>query len=128
MPMPLPKIVYPSGGGTELNFTYAPVNKPGANELKAIRHDSDTISGLRQSFLERIEEFWTIEVNNEPQTTSTAWRTFMLYALAGGSFDFYHDATVGTFETFTLEDTTWAPSFAFRGFDKFKIKLRKVIA
>jgi len=110
-----------------LAFTYPPIAKPGAEERLAIRHDSTTISGYRQSITEHVEKFLTLDMQFVPLAGDLAnWATFIDYAITGGAFDYYADATLGGLETFTLDDTDWKPSFAFRTMAKFSIKMRLV--
>jgi hypothetical protein len=130
MSLPLPKITYdPGSGAVDLLFSWPPVSKPAALERQAVRHDSDTISGIRQSFLERIDQFWTLQMDYVPQEDQTAWAAFLDYALTGGQFTYYPDQTdLGTSTLYTLDDQDWTPDYAFRDFDKFKLRFRKVIA
>lgn len=130
MAYPIPKIIYdPGTGPVTLAFTHPPMSKPGAEERSAVRHDSDTISGIRQSILERVDRFLTLQMDYVPQADEANWSAFIDYALGGGTFDYYADpvAAPTTFETFTLDDTNWAPAFAFRTMDKFKLKMRRVL-
>lgn len=84
MVFPLPKIIYDAGSGAvTLQFTYPPISKPGTDELTATRHDSDTISGIRQSIIERIDEYRTLQMDFVPQADEANWSAFMLYALTG---------------------------------------------
>jgi len=122
----LPKIVYPTG---TLLFTYPPVEKPGlqdgtSDELEAQRVDSVTMSGHRQSFYIRTDVYRVLTMNFVPMADMPAWSAFMAYAVTGGPFDYYPDASQGAFTTFTLEDTTWTPKYAFRDMAKFSLKLR----
>src|SRR5882724_4196130 len=113
--MAYPKIIYaPSAGPTVLAFTYPNVGKPespdtgAGDEMDAVRHDTITCSGLKQSILERIDVFKTLQMDNVPMADLAAWRTFLNYALQGGQFDYYPDASDDfTFDTWTLEDMKW---------------------
>lgn len=129
MSFPVPKIIYdPGTGPVTLSFTYPPIGKPGARPRSAIRHDSDTISGYRQSFVEHVDQFLTLSMDNVPQADETNWAAFIDYAITGGAFDYYPDATSMSFDTYTLQDTDWTPTFAYRTMDKFTIKMRLVSA
>jgi hypothetical protein len=124
--MILPKIVYNS---TTLNFTYPPVQKPGTDELTPKRTDTITSGGAKQSICERIDTFRTVQLDYVPLADLSAWASFMTWALAGGVFTYYPDATVsGTHDDWTLEDTDWSPAYNWRGVSKFKFKMRKQVA
>jgi hypothetical protein len=127
--MILPKIVYNAGSGSvTLNFSYPPVQKPGTDEKTATRHDVESSSGILQTVVERVVTFRTVQLDFVPQADLAAWSTFMDWALSGGVFTYYPDATVsGTHDDWQLSDTSWTPAYAFRTFAKFKLKMRKVI-
>lgn len=124
--MLLPKIVYGSPAVT-LNFTYPPVQKPGTDELVADRQDTESTAGILQTMLKKVVTFRTLQMDFVPQADLANWAAFIGYAIKGGQFDYYPDATSGTHDTWTLADTDWNPAYAFRTFSKFKIKMRKVI-
>ncbi len=125
----IPKIIYnPGSGAVTLAFTWPPMQKPGAEERQAMRHDSDTLSGYRQSILVHIVHFLTLQLPNVPMADLGNWAAFFDYALTGGAFDYYPD-TVGapsTFTTYTLEDTDWKSQFAYRTMAQFTLKMRLV--
>jgi hypothetical protein len=126
---PLPIFKYDPGTGVvTLSPSFPPIAKPGAEERVATRHDSDTISGYRQSITERVTKYLTLDFQFVPMTDLTNWQLFIDYAIKGGAFDYYQDPVAGptVFETFTLDDTDWKPSFAFRTMAKFSIKMRRV--
>lgn len=131
--MPTPAIQYnPGGGVVTLAFSFPPIQKPGphdgnSDELIAARQDSITSSGLKQSVTERIDVFRTLQVEYVPFADEANWKNFMLYALTGGVFSYFPDRNLTTFDTWTLEDTSWPPSYNFRGFAKFKMRMRKVV-
>lgn len=121
--MAYPKIVYNT---TTLLFSFPPVDKPGANELVAERHDSYSTSGLKQSVWERTDEYLELQMKFVPQTDLAAWTAFLQWALQGNSFYYYPDADVDSFTTFTLDDTSWKPGFNFKTISKFTLRMRKV--
>lgn len=118
---PIPKIVF---GTTTLTITYPPIGKGMLDDREALRHDSVTSSGLRQVALERVDLIKPLQFENVPWEDLPAWETFIDYALAGGTFDYYPDATLGTFQTCELMDTSFSPKFNARGLSKFSLKLR----
>jgi len=143
MSNPVPKIIYnPGSGNVTLTFTFPPINKPGAMERSVdgssvggggnpTRTDSVTLAGGVQSCWFRTDWFKTIEVAYVPHVDAPAWKAFMDYAMTGGQFDYYPDATTAVVQTMILEDTDWNPSFSFKapdpsygGFDKFTVKMR----
>jgi hypothetical protein len=128
MSYPVPKIEYNPGAGTVvLNFTFPPVQKSGAPDYEADRTDSFSISGLKQSVFKRTDEFLPLQFDFVPLADLPAWESFLQFALAGGLFNYFPDATLAHFTTYTLDDTKWLPKRNFRGITKFSIRLRKVI-
>jgi hypothetical protein len=143
--MAYPKIIY---AGITLNFSYPPTKKPGgflggtwAYEKQTVRHDSTTITGLRQSITERVEQFITLQMEFVPFSDIDAWQAFMDYALLGNTFDFYPDASLPAYTTYSLDDAGdaggstnsnatigWKPVQGIRGFISFTLYLRKVIS
>ena len=109
-----------------LNFTYPPINKAGAADLEAVRHDTISISGLKQTITERIDEFLPLQIDFVPLADLPAWTDFMHWALAGGLFLYYADHTSVHAWVYTLEDTTWQPKRNFFGISKFALRMRKV--
>ncbi len=126
MAIPLPKIVWnPGTGAITLSFTYPPVQKPGADPMSAKRNDVKSGGGLLQSNFEYMEVFRTLQMDYAPMDGLTGWSSFMYWALSGGAFDYYPDATSGAHDTWTLADTDWTPAYNFRTMSKFKFKMRK---
>lgn len=125
-----PKIIYFGGSGfVTLNFTYPPVEKPGvqdgtSDERETIRTDSITMTGRKQMFYIRTDTFRVLTMKNVPMTDLAAWSQFIDIALTGTTFDYYPDATVNSFTTYTLEDTSWAPKYSVRNLAQFSLKLR----
>lgn len=125
MAYPIPKIVY---SGTTLAFTYPPIQKAMLDDREAVRHDSMTSSGLRQVALERVDLIRPLQFENVPWEDLPAAAAFIDYALQGGPFDYYPDATLPAFDTCELLDTNFSPRFNARGLSKFSLKLRLVPA
>jgi hypothetical protein len=124
--MAFPKITYNNGTAQTLTFTYPPVAKPGVDDLEQQRTDSISLSGLKQSISVRTDDFFNLQMDFVPIADLPAWQQFMQYALTGVQFQYYPDASIGVFTTFTLEDTKWLPTRAFFGTAKFKLRFRKV--
>jgi len=143
MPFIIPKIVYPADSQTDtLNFTYPPTEKPGADDLDAQRVDSISLSGLKQSLWYRTDTFKHIQMENVPMEDLPAWTAFMSYAMQGGSFLYYEDASQSAFAEWQLEASggsspstsstgtdasdAWSPSYSSRGLASFELYFRKV--
>jgi hypothetical protein len=125
MALVVPKIVYAS---TTLTFTYPPRQVP-YKIYSAVRHDNLASSGVRESVLERVDEFLEFEMEYvKIGTDVSAWASFMQYALQGGSFDYYPDSTSGSYTTYLLEDTDWNAAYKQMAVYTFKIRFRKRIA
>lgn len=126
--MILPKFSYPGGlGGATVNFTptWPCVKKTPFALPVAVRHDSITISGLKQSILERLDYFQDLYFDDVPVADAVSWNSFLNYALTGGQFNYYADSTSTLYEIYTLEDYAWG--FKFRSWNNFtfSIKIRR---
>jgi hypothetical protein len=109
-----------------LAFTFPPVQKPRIDDRTAVRHDSYTSSGLRQSALERVDIIRHLQMDYVPWADLPAWEPFIDYAVTGGDFQYYPDATLTAFQTFELLDDGFTPSYNVRGLTKFTLKLHLV--
>lgn len=118
----------PGGGNVNFVPTYPPVNKQPQGSLNAIRHDSITGSGKKQSVTERVETLNTFEFVNVPQADMTGWAAFLGFALTGKQFTWFADSTnLSGGVLYTLEDTAWDPKrTAFQNFT-FTLKVRLVV-
>jgi hypothetical protein len=127
--MAYPQIVYNTDTGpTTLQFQRPPRNVP-AYELKAIRHDNLASSGVRESIIERIDTFLSLEMEWVGIGTDVqAWSGFMNFALAGGQFAYYPDASQTAFTNYWLEDTNWTAGYKSPGQYTFKLKFRQVVS
>lgn len=123
-----PQIIYdPGTGPVTLVFTYPP-RTMAAYQSVAARHDNVASSGVRESILERVDHF--IELNLQAVLAGVdveAWNSFMQYALTGGQFAYYPDASQSSFTNCWLEDTTWSASYKAPGLYSFKLKFRQVV-
>jgi hypothetical protein len=123
MPFITPKIVY---GSTTLSPAYAPIGKAMMDDREVLRHDSFSSSGIRQPVVERMDIIRPLQFDFVPWTDLPAWQDFIDYALLGGQFAYYPDATASAFQTFELMDTNFSPKFASFNLSKFSLKLRLV--
>src|SRR5271169_846061 len=123
-----PQIIYVAAGGTiTLQFTHPPSGLP-AYYMDAVRHDNIASSGVRESIIERIDNF--LEVNMRTVLSGSDvqnWSFFMASALQGNPFSYYPDSTLAAFTNYTLEDTTWDAAWRTPGVYTFKMKLRQVV-
>lgn len=127
MSYPIPKILYDPGGGLiTLAFTYPPIQKAQVDDREAVRHDSISSSGIRQVATERVDKIKPLQMETVPWEDLPAWETFIDFALGGGQFSYYPDATASAFQTFELLDTSFSPKYNIRGLSKFSLKLRLV--
>jgi hypothetical protein len=126
--MAFPQIIYdPGTGPVTLQFQRPPRKVP-AYEFKATRHDNVASSGVRESVLERIDTFITFEMEWVALGSDVqAWSNFMLFALTGGPFAFYPDASQPPFTNYWLEDTDWTADYKSAGQYSFKVKFRAVV-
>lgn len=127
MSYPIPKILYDPGGGlVTVNPTYPPIQKAQLDDLESVRHDSISSSGIRQVATERIDTIKPLQFENVPWEDLPAWKQFIAFAIEGGTFSYYEDATASAFQTFELLDTSFSPKYNIRGLSKFSLKLRLV--
>jgi hypothetical protein len=119
-----PKIIY---GSTTLTFFFPPINKTGANNREAQRKDSISLSGLKQSIHWRTDQFLVLEIPLIPDVDVPAWEAFLDYALQGGEFSYYKDATLAGFTVYTLEDTKTTLKRNVRGHYQTTLNFRRVI-
>ncbi len=127
--MSYPKIVYsPIGASPQtLNFVLPPARQPGTWTV-AVRHDNVATSGVRESVLERVDQF--LEINLDwirSGSELAAWQAFLDHALTGATFDYYPDASSPSSTTCVLEDTETRLEFKAAGFYSLTLKLRKAV-
>jgi len=127
MPFLTPQIIYDAGSGSvTVAPTYPDVSKPYMDPLEALRHDSITSSGLRQTMVERVDTIRNIVFDSVPWSDLPMWAAFFAYAIQGGSFYYYPDATATAFQTFELVDDKVTPQIVSRGMSKLAFKIRLV--
>jgi len=126
--MAYPQIIYDPGTGPVTLLFQRPPRRVPAYEFIATRHDNIASSGVRESVLERIDTFLTFEmewvaIGSDVQ----AWSNFMLFALTGGQFAYYPDASQPAFINYWLEGTDWTADWKSAGQYSFKLKFRQVV-
>lgn len=122
-----PKIVYTPQGGTEqtLNFGYAPRRQP-AYLRSAVRHDNVSAAGVRESVLERVEEFLELSMENIRAGADLAnWQAFLDHALTGAPFAYFPDAATTAFENYALAETEARIEFQAPGLYALELRLRR---
>jgi hypothetical protein len=127
--MSYPKIVYTPAGGTEqtLNFVFPPRQLPGYQKT-AVRHDNVSTAGIRESVLERVDEFLEFAMGWIRTGTDLAnWQAFLDHALTGAAFAYFPDAAQSAFTNYLLEDTETQIEYKTPGVYTVKLKMRKQI-
>ena len=124
-----PKIVYTPEGGTEqtLNFALPPRDVP-AYQKTAVRHDNVSAAGIRESVLERTDEFleFTMEFIKSGSDLAN-WQAFLDHALTGAAFEYYPDASLGAFTNYQLEDTELVAARQAPGAYSLTLRMRKQV-
>ncbi len=123
-----PCIVYPYGDNSATLLFQRPPRRVPAYSAVAVRHDNVASSGVRESVLERIDNFLDLDmewvgVGSDVQ----AWAQFMSYALQGGVFAYYPDSSQDSFANYWLEDTNWTAAYKAAGQYGFHLKFRQVV-
>jgi hypothetical protein len=127
MAYPTPKIIYdPGTGATVVTPTFPNIQKPYMDNFEAVRHDSITSDGVRQSITERVDRVRPINFETVPWTDMPMWEAFFAYAIQGGPFQYYPDGTATAFQTWQLVDDKIAPTFVAFGLSKFAMNMRLV--
>lgn len=125
--MKIPKFAYSDGMGGVVDFTpnWPPSKKTPYAPLVAVRHDSVTTSGIKQSKLERVDTFVVLSFEHVPESDLSNWALFMGYALTGAEFTYYPDSTdPATYAEYLLEDLEWAPKWVSWQNYSFTMKMR----
>lgn len=123
-----PKFAY-FNGSTVVDFTPSnPAVKKVPTQvgpLVAVRHDSITTSGIKQSVTERIDEFFELSFEDVPLSDLASWNAFFRIALMGGQFTYYPDGTnAAVYYDYSLEDTEWRPKWSSWQNFSFSMTLR----
>lgn len=127
--MAFPCIVYPFGDDSATLYFQRPPNKVPAYSSQAVRHDNVASSGVRESVLERIDNFLDLDLDWVGSGSDVeAWAQFMNYALQGGVFAYYPDSSQSTFTNYWLEDTNWNAAYKAAGQYSFHLKFRQVVS
>jgi hypothetical protein len=123
-----PQIVYNAGAGPVTLAFQRPPRKVPAYEYNAVRHDNISSAGVREAVLERIDTFLEFDMEWVAIGTDVqAWNQFMQFALGGGQFSYYPDASQPAFTNYWLEDTNWTAAYKSPRQYTFKLKFRQVV-
>jgi len=129
----IPKIIYPSGGGTTITYTTALADDPRSEELKAFNRTSVSQSGIVQNSQDRIEETLTLHFRFVSETLTNSTRTWFENSGSNKTeFDFYeHESEAGFITAYLVDDTfkprTAGPAGSGTFTYDFDIKIRRVI-
>jgi len=125
-----PQIIYTPAGGTQqtLSFTSPPQQQP-AYLKSAVRHDNVSTAGVRESVVERIDQFLEISLDWIRAGTDAAnWETFLDFALTGASFAYYPDSSMNAYSNYVLEDTGATLTYKRPGVYSLKLKFRLAVS
>jgi hypothetical protein len=123
-----PQIVYPYQGALATLTFLRPPNRVPAYSQRATRHDNIASSGVRESVVERVDNFLDLDLPWVGIGADVAaWAQFMGYALLGGAFAYYPDASQSSFSNYWLEDSNWDAAYKAPGQYSFHLKFRLVV-
>jgi hypothetical protein len=125
-----PQIVYTPPGGLQqiVNFVSPPQQQP-AYVKAAIRHDNISTAGIRESVLERTDEFMELSLNWIRAGADHAnWTAFLDYALTGAAFAYYPDASLNDYTNYVLDDTGARIEYKAAGVYSLKLKCRVLVS
>jgi|SRR5579859_1021353 len=125
-----PQIIYTPAGGTQqtLSFMSPPQQQPGYLKT-AVRHDNISTSGIRESVLERVDQFTELSLNWIRAGTDLAnWTAFLDFALTGAAFAYYPDASLTAYTNYVLENTDATLAYKAAGVYALKLKFRVLVS
>ena len=118
----------PATWGATLTFLRPPRSVPG-KVLKAVRTETITSAGVKEILLQRLDEFLSFTMAwVKLGADAAAWDAFMNSALQGNAFDYYPDASLPDFSTWTLEDTDYERAYRSAGEFTFAVNFRKFVS
>ncbi len=125
-----PQIIYTPAGGTQqtLTFLWPPQQQPGYVKT-AVRHDNVSTSGVRESVLERIDQFAELSLGWIRTGADLAnWTAFLDFALTGAPFAYYPDPSLTAYTNYVLEDTGARIEYKAAGLYSLKLKFRLLVS
>jgi len=88
---------------TTLTFRYPPRFKP-SYAKSAVRHDNVASSGVKEVVYERTDNFIEFDMEWILAADRAGWQSFLDFALEGGAFDYYPDASLSAFDAYVFEN------------------------
>src|SRR5205823_1895910 len=111
-----------------LNFKYPPRNLPAFDD-RARRHLNVATSGIVEILHEFIDRFLSMDIPFSAIGQDIGlWSRFFDYALPGGAFSFYPDATLLAYQNYLLEQSDFVASYRHPGVFSFKLQFRRLAA
>jgi hypothetical protein len=95
----------PTTWGATLSFIVAPRFVPHSSK-RAVRSDTYSTGGVRQTVMERIDQFMDFKMEwIAAGADAAAWEAFLASALQGIPFDYYPDAAAANYTTYAATNT-----------------------
>lgn len=132
----IPKIIYPTGGGTTITFTLPLADDPKNEEIRAFNNTAVSLSGVVQNSQDRQEETLTLKFRFVSQALTDSVATwFKTSASNKTEFDFHlheSEAITGTYylvdNSFTPKRVAPDPAGSVGDFlNDFDLKIRRVL-
>ena len=76
--------------------------------------------------VERVDRIKPLKFDSVPWTDLPMWEEFFAFAIAGGDFKYYPDATASAFQTCELVEDQIQAQFSSRGLSKLSFNFRVV--
>src|SRR5690242_2483857 len=73
-------------------------------DVEVTRNDNIASSGKAEHIYERTDTFLEFDMQTVVDADAAAWQAFLNWANQGNVFDYYPDASLGTFTTYTIEN------------------------
>jgi hypothetical protein len=94
----------------------------------AVRHDNVSTASIRESVLERVDEFLEFTMDFVKSGADLAsWQAFLDHALTGAAFAYFPDAAQSAFANYLFEDTETQIAYKAPGVYTIRLKMRKQI-
>jgi glutamine phosphoribosylpyrophosphate amidotransferase len=128
----IPKIIYPSGGGTTITFDLPAEGDPLGEKMTASNITTTSTDGSLQNIQNYQEELIDVKVSYQTKTTADAFRTFFeSHASEKKSFDYYSSSDEAITGVYTMVDNSidfdrQAPGAGSDFIYGWKFKIRKV--
>jgi hypothetical protein len=118
---------FPATWGATLTFLYQPRFVPSASD-RAIRSDTYSTSGVRQTVIERIDQFMDFKMEwIAIGADAAAWQAFLLSALQGIPFDYYPDAALANYTTYAVTNADAKLTYKAPGRYELDLEFRREV-